>query len=33
MSEPIARIADATVGYSRRTPILHDVSLEIGAGE
>lgn len=33
MSEPIARLHGATIGYHRTAPVLHDVSLEIAPGE
>lgn len=33
MSDPIAQLRSASIGYHRSTPILHDVSLQIAQGE
>lgn len=33
MSEPLATLNAATIGYARRAPILHDVTLRIDEGE
>jgi len=33
MSDPIAELRNASVGYHRGTPVLHDVSLRIEQGE
>jgi peptide/nickel transport system ATP-binding protein len=33
MSEPLAVLEHATIGYARRAPVLHDITLRIGEGE
>ena len=33
MSDELAELRGATIGYHRRVPVLHDVSLRIAAGE
>lgn len=33
MSEPLAALTSATIGYARRAPVLHDVTLRIDEGE
>jgi peptide/nickel transport system ATP-binding protein len=33
VSEPLAALTGATIGYARRSPVLHDVTLRIEEGE